>query len=187
MAKILESPTDLLILIAGILNDLRIDFFVGGGFAVTIWGRPRFTADIDLVINLEEKNIHQLASKLQEKLPDAYLDVDQMGEALKNFGEFNVIEPSLGMKIDFWILKNEEYDKLVLRRSIKKDIGRMVRFISPEDLIISKLKWYKLDESSRHLEDIKSVVEISKVDIEYVKMWIKKLGLSPEYKKYLEK
>jgi len=187
MAKKLENPTDLLILIAEVLNDLRIDFFVGGGFAVAVWGRPRFTADIDLVINLEEKKIPELAIQLRRKLPDAYIEVSQMPEALERFGEFNIIEPSLGIKVDFWILKNEEYDKLALRRSVKKDIGRNVRFTTPEDLIISKLKWHKLDGSSRHFEDIKSIFEMSKIDVRYVKTWVKKLGLLAEYKKYLKK
>lgn len=186
MHKTLETPTDLLILISKILQELTIDFFVSGGYAVCVWGRPRFTADIDIVINLEEKNIPNLATTLKENLPDAYIDEEQMLHALHHQGEFNVIEPSLGMKVDFFILNNVEYDKLTLRRSIKKDIGRMVRFISPEDLIISKLKWFKQDESSRHLEDIKTVLRISKVDQNYIEEWIKKLNLSKEYKRAKE-
>ena len=47
MDKTLESPTDLLILISKILDGLRIDYFISGGFAVSVWGRPRFTADVD--------------------------------------------------------------------------------------------------------------------------------------------
>lgn len=178
----LENPTDLLIIVSKILDDLKIDFYVSGGFAVTVYGRPRFTADIDLVIKLEEKNISQLAQKLKEELPEAYVDKSQMEKALAKQGEFNVIEPSLGMKIDFWILKNEEYARFALKRSIKKDLGREISFISPEDLIISKLIWHKKDSSSRHLEDIRSVLEISPVDEEYVKKWVKKLNLQKGYK-----
>ncbi|MCX6809975.1 MAG: nucleotidyl transferase AbiEii/AbiGii toxin family protein [Candidatus Berkelbacteria bacterium] len=183
MQKQPKTPTDLLNKIAEILNNLRIDFFVSGGFAVSVWGKPRFTADIDLVIHLEEKNIDQLAGKLKSEFPDAYIDPLQMRDALKNNGEFNIIEPNIGMKIDFWIVYNKDYDKLRLRRSIKKDIGREVRFISPEDLIISKLQWMQKDNSSRHADDIKSILEISKVDNDYINEWVKKLGLEKEYKR----
>ncbi len=182
MSKTIENPEELLILISKILDELNIDFYVSGGFAVSVWGRPRFTADIDLIINLEEKNIDQLAKKLKEELPEAYIDKLQMEKALANLGEFNVIEPSIGMKIDFWVLKNDEYGKLSLRRSVKQDIGRKVRFVSPEDLVISKLIWYKKDSSSRHLEDIRSVLDISTVDRKYVKEWVKKFNLEKGYK-----
>ena len=186
MQKQPKTPTDLLNKVAEILNNLRIDFFVSGGFAVSVWGRPRFTADIDLVIYLEEKNINQLAGKLKNEFPDAYIDSLQMRDALKNNGEFNIIEPNVGMKIDFWIVYNQEYDKLRLRRSIKRNIGREVRFISPEDLIISKLQWMQNDPSSRHIEDIRSVLEITKVDKSYLKENVKKLGLEKRYKRIEE-
>lgn len=183
MSKTFETPRELLIAIAKILRDLRIDFFVSGGYAVCIWGQPRFTADIDIVINLEEKNIPDLADCLKKELPDAYVDEKQMEDALSRVGEFNIIEPKLGLKVDFFILNNVEYDKLMLSRSCIKDIGFPVRFISPEDLIVAKLKWHKLDESSRHFEDIRSIVKLNKINREYLDKWIKKLHLEKEYKR----
>lgn len=36
----------LLIKIAEILEKLSVDYFVTGGFAVSVWGRPRATFDI---------------------------------------------------------------------------------------------------------------------------------------------
>lgn len=183
MSEPIENPTDLLKAICKILDDLIIDYFVSGGVAVTVWGRPRFTADIDLVVNLEEKNLEQLSSKLSGTFDKAYVDIAQMKNALKTYGEFNIIEPNVGMKIDFWILKNEEYDKLRLERSVTQDIGGYkIRFISPEDLIISKLIWFKTSQSTRQLEDISSVFSISKVDNKYIRKWVAKLGLENEFK-----
>lgn len=177
MAKKIETPADLLNLVAKILQELMIDFCVSGGYAVCIWGKPRFTADLDIVINLEEKKITELAERLKNELPEAYVDEEQMEQATRDINEFNVIEPSLGMKIDFFTLQNDEYDKLMLRRSVVKDVGRPVRFISPEDLIIAKLKWYKLDKSARHFEDIRSVLIMNKIDKNYLDTWINKFKL----------
>jgi len=41
---------ELLIKIAGILEELNIPYAVTGGIAVSVWGRTRFTADIDMAI-----------------------------------------------------------------------------------------------------------------------------------------
>ena len=40
-------------------------------------------------------------------------------------------------------------------------MGEKVNFISPEDLILSKLRWYRISPSSRHIEDVESVLKIS--------------------------
>ena len=47
------DPRHLLIRIVEILNKLEIPYIVTGGIAVLIWGRPRFTANIDIVIQLK--------------------------------------------------------------------------------------------------------------------------------------
>jgi Na+/glutamate symporter len=44
----LNDPSDLLVKAVQILDQLQIPYAVTGGFAVLVWGRPRFTADIDM-------------------------------------------------------------------------------------------------------------------------------------------
>lgn len=162
----------LLVRLASILEKLKIPYFITGGMAVVVWGRPRFTADIDLVIQLAAQKLEPLAAALYKIAKDIYFDKQMMREALIRCGEFNVIDPASGLKIDFWILKNELFDKIRLKRRVAKKIGKQViYFTSPEDLILSKLLWYKESQSTRHLEDVESVLKISKVDLKYVKKW----------------
>ncbi|MDE2993658.1 MAG: hypothetical protein OXU67_07220, partial [Chloroflexota bacterium] len=37
--------------VARLLDGLRVPYMVIGGFAVTVWGQPRYTADLDLTIH----------------------------------------------------------------------------------------------------------------------------------------
>ena len=58
-----------------------------------------------------------------------------------------------------------------LKRRIKKIFnGQQIYFISPEDLILSKLRWFEKSQSTRHLDDAKSVIKISgnKIDMDYL-------------------
>jgi len=167
---------DLLTKIAGILDKLKIPYIITGGMAVSVWGRTRYTADIDIVVELLEKNINSLVKELLNVDKDVYVSGDAMREALERKGEFNFIDPQSQLKVDFWVVK-DNFNKQEIKRAITKKIeGKKVNFVSPEDLILSKLLWYQLSESTRQLEDIESVFRISKVDMDYIKKTAKKQG-----------
>lgn len=182
----MDTIEDLLCKIAEILERLEIPYVVTGGIAVSIWGRPRFTADIDIVIEISLKNITALAKLLLAIDKNVYLSEEAMKEALEREGEFNFIHPDTGLKVDFWVGKNE-FEKTKIRRGIPKEIKRQkINFITPEDLILSKLLWHKESESTRHLEDIESVLKISEVDMDYIKKWARKHSTLDVLKKLIK-
>lgn len=173
-----EDPIKVLIKIAKILDELKIDYYVTGGFAVTIWGQPRFTADIDMVVKMTDFHKGIFADKVQALFPDGYIDKSQIESALKSVGQFNFIEPGSGLKIDFYIAKQNDFEKEAFRNSKNEDLGYKIKLISPENLILSKLIWYKEAGSDRHLEDIRSVLTTRKnIDKKYLNSWVEKLGL----------
>lgn len=176
-----EDPRDLLVDIADILKRLRIPYVITGGMAVLVWGRPRFTADIDVIVELHQRQVDELVRALLTLGEKGYIDKNAIQEALSRKGEFNFIDGETGIKVDFWVVKDNFYDVSRLkRRKIKKVLDQNIYFVSPEDLILSKLQWYEQSQSSRHLEDAKSVLEVSvrKLDMKYLKKWAKKLGIS---------
>lgn len=167
---------ELLRKIAGILDKLKIPYIITGGIAVVIWGRPRFTADIDIVVELLPKKLDRLAEELLKIDKEVYVDREAMQKALESRGEFNFIHPGAGLKVDFWMLKNDAFDReRMKRRVIKKVVGTNIFLTSPEDLILIKLLWYKESESTRQLEDVESVLRIQKkLDWKYLQMWAKR-------------
>lgn len=173
------DPRKLLVEIAAILDKNRIPYLITGGMAVFVWGRPRFTADIDLVVELSIDKLESLESALKSLDKTGYVDIDAMREALAKNGEFNFIDGKTGMKVDFWVSTNDAFDRSRLKRRVAKEIiGHDVYFSSPEDLILSKLRWWRETGSSRHKEDIASIVSISGNELsrEYLNEWAEKLG-----------
>jgi hypothetical protein len=171
------TPEELLIRISKILQNLKIPYAVTGGFAVVIWGKPRYTADIDIVVELMEKNIKPLAKSLLAIDKNVYADEEMMREALVNKSEFNFIHPDTGLKVDFFVMDNGPYNKLKIKRAVACDIyGQKVFFVSPEDLILSKLLWSKEGYSQKQLEDIKTVLKNPKIklDFKYLNSWAEK-------------
>jgi len=176
-----------LVKVAKALDELKIFYYVTGGFAVSIYGRPRFTADIDMVIKMLNPQVSVFAEKLKKIFPKGYVDEDQINNALKYRSEFNIVDSESGLKIDFFITKNDEFEKECFERAQLRDLGYRINFTSPENLIISKLIWFKDSQSTRQLEDIASIVTVQKdLDQKYLNSWVKKLDLQAEWQKLKE-
>lgn len=176
-----RDPRHLLIEVSNILQKLKIPHMITGGFAVLVWGRPRFTADIDIVVELKFENIDDLVKALSLLGKANYIDKDAIKDALTHGGEFNFIHGDTGIKVDFWMLEKTPFGLSRMKRRIAKSVlDKKVYFTSPEDLILNKLQWYQQNQSSRHMEDIESVFKISgeKLDTKYLKQWTRKLGVS---------
>jgi len=187
MGKI--DPRHLLVKITAILDKLAIPYLITGGMAVLVWGRPRFTADVDVVVELKEENLLDLERSLKNLGRSGFIDRMAMREALHHGGEFNFIDSITGVKVDFWMLKNDAFDSSRLGRRVSKDIlGKKVYFISPEDLILIKLQWYKESQSSQQLEDVESIFRISghELDKIYLAQWAKPLGVYNILEQYLK-
>ena len=158
---------DILWKVVRILEKLEIPYFITGGIAVTVWGRPRFTADIDIVVNLLPQKLNFLAAELLSIDKYVYIDKDAMQDALERKGEFNFIDSTTGVKVDFWVMKDDPFSKEQMQRKVGKKFNEtQVYFASAEDLILSKLNWYKETHSDKQMEDIESVLKIQ-TDLDY--------------------
>lgn len=174
------DPRHVLVAVAQILKKLKIPYIISGGIAVLVWGRPRFTADIDIVVELTRTDIDKLERSLKSLHAAGYIDKDAMLEALEKNGEFNFIDGESGMKVDFWIMQDSLFDKSRLKRKkLKTVLGEKVYLSSPEDLILIKTKWYKSHHSSRQKEDIESIWSLSHkiLNTQYLKNMAKNLGV----------
>lgn len=173
---------ELLQKIAAVLEKTKIPYIVTGGAAVVTWGKPRFTADIDISVELQSEHIDPLVRELRSTLGStAYIDEQMIRKEWSRRGEFNVIHPESGLKVDFFVRYNDAFEKGRLERARVCEVGgQKVRFISPEDLILVKLRWYQDSESTRHLEDARSVVAIQgeRLDRDYIRRWAAEQGTS---------
>jgi hypothetical protein len=95
-----EDPRSLLVNIAKILKELKIPYIITGGMAVLVWGRPRFTADIDIVVELGQDKIDKLEKALLSLSGVGYFDKKIVQEAIDSKGEFNFIDGDTGVKAD---------------------------------------------------------------------------------------
>ena len=181
------EPYDLLKIVVRELNDLGIEYVVTGSIASMTHGESRLTIDIDIVVWLSASNAVRLCQRFPA--PEFYCSETAALEAVKLKRQFNIIHSESGFKIDLMIAADDEVSRQRSNRKqrITLDDEFSAWFLSPEDIIIAKLQYYKLGESEKHVRDILSVLKIqkNKVDREYIEHWCLKLDILQEWNEIL--
>ena len=180
---------DLLRFAAEVCDRLEIIYLVTGSTASIAYGEPRFTNDIDIVIDLPADKVDAFCDAFPEE--QFYLNRETVRSAVRDAFQFNVIHPTSGLKIDFIVLTPNEYDRsrAIRRRSLPALDDRDVTFASPEDVIIKKMLYYREGESPKHLRDIGGIlrVQLDKLDRQYIADWSKRLGIENIWQQIIER
>ena len=181
--------SELLRRVAETLEELDIPYLITGSMATIAYGEPRFTRDIDVVVRMDRRDIEKLRSAFPEE--DFYLSTAAALEALEHAGQFNVLHPRSGLKIDFIVAGSGEFDDSRFSRSLKLQIGpsSTAAFAAPEDVIIKKLEYFREGESDKHLRDSAGVLKVTgdELDREYIEEWMRRLDLERAWRHVLER
>lgn len=171
-----------------VLRRLNVPYFVTGSVASGYFGEPRFTNDIDIVARLTAESLGEFCATFSS--PEFY--VSEMGAqtAVERGGQFNVIQADTGFKLDVIVPTPSGFSAscFARRREVK---GKEVEgsFASPEDVIISKLLFYKEGESPKHLRDIGGILKLcpQPVDRVYIEQWARELGVEDIWRSILKR
>ena len=171
---------ELLLFVVECFEKLKIPYLVTGAIASIAYGEPRFTNDIDVVVDMSLTHVDAFKSYFPEN--EFYLDVDSMKRALNHHHQFNIVHPGSGLKVDVIISKKDDFDRSRFGRRKKLYVSetKSADFASPEDVIIKKLEYFKQGRSEKHLRDIASMLKISSelIDRAYISSWAKRLSVS---------
>jgi hypothetical protein len=83
------------------------------------------------------------------------------------------------VKVDFIIRKPGEYRALEFSRRRPVDCeGQAIALVAPEDLLLSKLAWAKASRSELQMNDARGLLQVAKLDMDYVRTWAEPLGVA---------
>lgn len=178
------TQEDLLKHITKLLGKKKIPYMVTGAYGVIYYGRPRTSHDLDFVIEVGQEDIPKLISLFKGSGGDFVFQVGAIEDAVLKKWMFNVVYRPSGDKLDFWILKSEDFDKERFARRVSRHIlDQEMILATAEDTIVQKLRWYSLGKREKDIVDAAFVWQLQeKLDKKYISEWTKKLGV----KKYLK-
>jgi len=162
------------------LDGTGIAYMITGSTAANFYAVPRMTRDIDIVVELSERDIGKFILAFEK---DHYLEPETVREAVKNKGMFNLIHDQYIIKVDFVVRKDTPYRRREFSRKKKISVdGENLYIVAPEDLILSKLVWAKDSKSEIQLRDVQNLLQSVKgLDRRYLARWGKQLGVDSLY------
>jgi hypothetical protein len=167
------------------LEGIKVGYMITGSIAFNYYAVPRMTRDIDILVDISVEDIEKIFNAFEK---DFYIDMNALKDAVRDLGMFNIVNFKNPVKVDFIILKKNEYERLKFSRRHRKKInGFEIFIISPEDLIISKLMWAMDSMSEIQLKDVSDIVLcVTNLDLNYLEFWVKKLELEKMYEMALK-
>jgi hypothetical protein len=180
---------ELLRYVVDVLEVQRVSYMLVGSLASGVFGEPRLTQDIDILVELSPDQIQALCDAFPA--PEFYVSVGAARQAVAQRGQFNVIHPASGNKIDFMIARSDSWGRSQISRRRSEQIlpGRSGFVASPEDVILGKMWYYREGGSEKHLRDIAAIMQVSGqiIDLGYVARWAEQLELSDVWQAILNR
>ncbi len=172
---------DLLELFVAPLERIGARYLVTGSVASTIYGEPRATHDVDLVVHLSEPTRDALPRAFPAErfyLPPA--EVLAIESQRSGRGHFNIIHHASGLKADVYVVGGDELHAWALANARRYRVGGLdVALAPPEYVITRKLEFYREGGSAKHLRDVRSMLRLSDelIDLRILESWIERRGL----------
>lgn len=169
------SDLDILRDVSTKLDSAGIAYMLTGSVAMNHYAMPRMTRDIDFVVLLDESDAKTIVQLFET---DYYVPVATVTRAIARRSMFNLIHNESVFKIDFIVLKAEQYrqEEFARRRQITID-NFQTWIVSREDLILSKLYWAKDSKSEMQLRDVKNLLT-SDCEWDYLASRARQLGVA---------
>jgi hypothetical protein len=153
---------------------------IGGSIASSFAGEPRSTVDIDIIAALDQQHVAPLVAALG---PEFYIDEVAVLRAVRDRGIVNLIHQATQLKVDLFVAGNSPLDaqQLARRRAVVLGPGRTIHIHPPEDILLQKLRWYRLggETSDRQWRDIIGIIRVqgTRLDRPYLERHAPVLGV----------
>ncbi len=169
------------------LTELNLGYFITGSVASIVYGEPRLTHDIDIVLEISAINLVEFINAFpgeQFYIPPVEIIKNEINRSER--GHFNIIHSESGFKADIFLLGNDKFQKWALENKKQITFEDTILYIAPpEYVIIKKLEFYKEGGAQKHLTDIRSILSNSAdiINLELIEKYAAQFGVLDNWHK----
>jgi len=186
------SPSDAFEPLRAALERAGIRYAIGGSWASTAFGEPRFTNDIDILGEFTQENVKTFLSYLPDSF---YFDVEDALNAIQYGRSFNAIYMPMAFKFDLFPAAAFAIGMEELNRAVYLSGTGLTEapapFVTPEDILLAKLCWFRSggEISEVQWRDIEGIARncANTLDRSYLESAAVKLGVRQLLDKALKK
>lgn len=163
-----------------------IEYMVTGSVACIVYGEPRLTHDVDVVLTLRDSAD---AEAIERAFPasDFYvppLEVIRAEQARSLRGHFNIIHHDTGYKADVYLCGRDPLHRWALERRQRVQLEGTELVVAPVAyVVLRKLEYFREGGSQKHLDDIAGILRVSgdTIDIGEIDRLAGERGLAAEW------
>ena len=168
------------------LNELAIPYMATGAVAAIVYGEPRLTLHLDLVLALAPREAARFAAAFPaDEFYVPPLEAIQREAERPEHGHFNLLHHGSGLRADIYLASNDPLDTWGLAHRRQESVGGEPVWVAPaEYVIVRKLEYYRQGGSTKHLTDIRAMLRIRPdlVDLPTVAKFVRERRVDPEWK-----
>lgn len=160
-----SDPASLLRVLSHALDGYGCRWYLFGAQAVTIWGRPRLTTDVDITVEIASAESEGLVTALSAagfRFSESF-----SAEFVRSTRVLPLIHIASNMPLDV-VLAGPGLEEQFLDRVTEVQLGDfVVPVISPEDLVLTKV----LAGREKDVGDIRGVLQVrgNSLDLDYIR------------------
>ena len=178
-----QDPSAIAQLLHPIFEQYNIPYYITGGVAAILYGEPRTTRDLDIVINLQRDQLTLLVDALETS--GFYCPPGAVAELQAGQGQtLSVTHMSMVLNADLVLNADTPFDRSKMARRRLESFGetddQQFWVASPEDLVLAKLLWGQRSQSEKQRRDVLGVLKVQgeTLDFDYLLQWAAALDLT---------
>ncbi len=172
MSSPAPAPVELLRALAAVLADHGASWYVCGAQAVLLWGRPRFTADVDVTVRLASDEVERFVDEMTRA--GFTIRFDAGPDFVRRTRVLPFVHEASGWPLDV-VLAGPGLEEHFMQRAVQVDLGEGLRVpvLCPEDLLVTKM----LAGRSTDLEDIRGILRerFDRLDLQDVRQTLRQV------------
>ena len=168
---------DILRHVVTVLERLGTPYMLAGSYGSSIYGEPRFTFDIDIVIDMPIGQVSDFCASFPTN--EYYVSESGLRDAISHRFQSTINHHSSGNKVDLIFPRDDDWGNSQLARRQRITMSGIETYVADAiDIVIAKMWYHSEGGSDKHLRDIVSMLKISPdiIDQEEVRRWADKLG-----------
>lgn len=167
----------------GPLEQLGLPYCITGSVAASVYGEPRLTADIDVVLLLGGADIEALISafpKDEYYVPPLETLLQELGR--EAHGMFNLIHHRTQFKADIFLASVDPLHAWAIENRRRIDLGGDGAWIAPpEYVIVRKLEYLRKGGQDKHIRDVRFMLAATSVDLPFIENQVSRLQLQAQW------
>jgi hypothetical protein len=139
----------------------HVPYMLTGSLASSMYGIPRATNDVDIVIAPTRDQLLSVVQMFQRV--GLTVHTESALEAYRSRTQFNVIDFPKSLKADLILRQDRDFSVREFdRRETHEVEGMRLTLATPEDVLIAKLEWAKQGESERQIQDAAGILKMQR-------------------------